>query len=211
MGHGEFVRLFYCDSFCRHTKRERRFVVDGRDNEIALSDDIHADEYIVVEIAVVLAAEHAKVGNLIAVLEAEVNEVGVYVDDAVQRGDGVLVARLQAQRGDYLRRDNRIGRPRVPRGVLNLAVAAVAVGIGHTVWHDHEAVGDDGILPTAEVLLQNTHRGRMFDVMTRCVLGVCGTERVVMNRATCPSAQGSAWTVTVILGKFVLSIIAIIV
>ena len=176
--------LFYCDSLCRHTKRERRFVVDRRDNEIALSDDIHADEHIIVEIAVVLAAEHAKVGNLVAILEAEVDEVGIDVNDAVQRGNGVLVARLQTQCGDYLWRDDRIGRPRVPRGVLNLAVAAVTVGIGHAVGHDHEAVGDDGILPTAEVLLQNTHCGRMFDVMTRCILEVCGMERVVMNRAT---------------------------
>jgi hypothetical protein len=46
----------------------------------------------------------------------------------------------------------------------------------------------------------------MLEVIVRRFLGVCGTERVVMNLATCPSTQGSAWTVTVILGKFTLFI-----
>ena len=112
----------------------------------------------------------------------------------------------QTEGGDYLGRDDRIGCARVSGGVLNLAVVAVTVGIGHAVGHDHEAVGDDGILPTAKVFLQYAHRGRMLEVIVRRFLGVCGTERVVMNLATCPSTQGSAWTVTVILGKFTLFI-----
>ena len=117
--------LFYSDTLGWHTEGERGFVMDGRNNEVALRDDIHADEHVIVEVAIVLAAEHAKVGNLVTVLETKVDKVGVNVDDAVQRGDGVLVARLQPQGGDYLGRDDRIGRARVPSGVLNLAVAAV--------------------------------------------------------------------------------------
>ena len=98
--------LFYCDSLRRHTEGERRYVVDSRDNEIALRDDIHTDEHIVVEFAVVIAVQHAEIGDFVT------------------------------------------------------------------------------ILPTAEVLLQYAHRGRTLDVITRCVLGVCGTGRVEMNRAT---------------------------
>lgn len=84
--------------------------------------------------------------------------------------------------------------------------AAVAVSIGHTVGHDHKAVGDDGILPTAEILFKYAHRGSTFAVMLRCGRGVCGTTRVDVKRATCPSAQGSAWTVIVIFGKLTLFI-----
>ena len=36
------------------------------------------------------------------------------------------------------------------------------------------------------------HFGRMFDVITRCFLGVCDTARVEMKCATCPFAHGSA-------------------
>lgn len=68
--------LFYSDTLGWHTEGERCFVIDGRDDEVALRDDIHSDEHVVVEVAVVLAAQHAEVGNLVAVLEAEVDEVG---------------------------------------------------------------------------------------------------------------------------------------
>jgi hypothetical protein len=74
------------------------------------------------------------------------------------------------------------------------------------VGHDHKAVGDDGILPTAEILSKYAHRGNTFVVMLRCGRGVCGTTRVDVNRATCPSAQGSAWTAVVIWGKLTLFI-----
>ena len=164
--------LFNRYTLCWHSECECSLIVDGGYGEVSLRDDIHANEYVVVEVAVVLAAQYAEVGDTIAIVETEVDEVCVHFDDAVECRDGMLVAWLQTQRGDDFGRDDGVGSPRVPSGVVNLAVAAVAVGVGHTVGHDHEAVGDDGILPTTEVLLQNAHRGRMLEVMTRCALGV---------------------------------------
>ena len=198
--------LFYRDALCGHSERESGFAVKGRDNKVALRDDIHANEHIIVKVAVVLATQYTEIGDAIAVLEAEVYEVGVYLDNAVKRRDCVLFARFKTEGCDNFGRYNRVCGTRVPRGVLNLAVAAVAVSIGHTVGHDHKAVGDDGILPTAKILFKHAHRGSTFTMMLRCGRGVCGTTRVDVNRATCPSAQGSAWTVVVILGKLTLFI-----
>ena len=67
--------LVYGDSLRWHTEGERCFVMDSRDDEVALRDNIHSDEHIVVEVAVVLTAQHTEVGNLVAVLEAEVDKV----------------------------------------------------------------------------------------------------------------------------------------
>lgn len=87
--------LFYRDSLCGHSERERRFAVKGRDNKVALCDDIHANKHIIVKVAVVLATQHAEVGYAIAVLETEVYEVGVHLDNAVERRDSVLFARFK--------------------------------------------------------------------------------------------------------------------
>ena len=122
--------LFNRYTLCWHSECECSLIVDGGYGEVSLRDDIHANEYVVVEVAVVLAAQYAEVGDTIAIVETEVDEVCVHFDDAVECRDGMLVAWLQTQRGD------------------------------------------DGILPTTEVLLQNAHRGRMLEVMTRCALGV---------------------------------------
>ena len=62
------------------------------------------------------------------------------------------------------------------------------------------------IVPTAEILFKYAHRGSTFAMMLRCGRGVCGTTRVDVNRAMCPSAQGSAWTMVVIWGELTLFI-----
>ena len=82
-----------------------------------------------------------------------------------------------------------------------MAVATITVNIGHTVGHDNEAVGNDSILPLAEILGQYAHLGNMLEVMTRCGLVSDDTARVEMKRATCSSVQGSAWMTVVISGK----------
>ena len=51
--------LFYRDSLCGHSEREIRFAVKGRDNKVALCDDIHANKHIIVKVAVVLATQLA--------------------------------------------------------------------------------------------------------------------------------------------------------
>ena len=71
---------------------------------------------------------------------------------------------------------------------------------------DNKVALCDDILPTAEILFKYAHRGSTFAEMLRCGRGVCGTTRVDVKRATCPSAQGSAWTVVVIFGKLTLFI-----
>jgi hypothetical protein len=62
------------------------------------------------------------------------------------------------------------------------------------------------IVPTAEILFKYAHHGSTFAMMLRCGRGVCGTSRVDVNRAMCPSAQGSAWTMVVIWGELTLFI-----
>ena len=49
----------------------------------------------------------------------------------------------------------------------------------------------DALCGQAKILFKHAHRGITFTVMLRCGRGVCGTTRVDVNRATCPSAQGS--------------------
>ena len=89
------LRSWKGDALSRHTEWECSFVIDGGDEEVSLCNDIHADKHIVVEFTVVLAAENPQIGYFVAVLKAEVNEVGIDIDDAIQGGDCVLFARFK--------------------------------------------------------------------------------------------------------------------
>jgi len=82
--------LFYSDTLGWHTEGERGFVMDGRNNEVALRDDIHSDEHVVVEVAVVLAAQHAEVGNLAVAAVAVSIAHAVGHDYEAVGDDGIL-------------------------------------------------------------------------------------------------------------------------
>ena len=157
------IILFNSDALRRHTEGENGLVVDRGNAEVALGDDVHAYEHVVV--AVVLAAQHRQIGYAVAVLEAEVYEVGVRLDDAAEGGEDLFAARSETQGLHHFGRNDGVSGSRVPRGVLYLAVAAVAVAVGHAFGHHHEAIGDDGILPAAVFLDECAHLGSMQALM----------------------------------------------